>query len=389
MKVEVSMHSRISRRTAAAVAVLVAVAVALVGATAGDSASQKAPPPTPAVMKQIITTLKHVKSVKQREAILSNYAAKEGNELNFYTSLTSLSAPAVVKAFNAVYPDIKVNLFRGSSEDVTAKVLAERNAHAKGGDVVETNGSTMLVFQHFKDVLVPYAGSPYRLKEPKAYRFDTWTADRLEKFVLAWNTNLVKPEDVPTSWSDLADPKWKGKLALEPTDDDWFAAIYTWMKAHGGPGGKPLTQARLDAIWRGIGSNAQLINGHTTMSQLLAAGQFSIAVNGHAQSLEQLQAKKAPVAFNPFMNPVIDRPQGVGIPYSVEHPGAALLFYDFLLSPAGQKVLVDNGVAPAWAYKDNAFASNPPTVHMDLRPIVSHLVAWSKKYDSFTRLGKG
>ena len=382
------MQTRITRRAALLAALVAAAVAALAGATVATSASKKAVPPAPAALKKDIAAVKGL-SVDARDAKLYALAQQEGGGLSFYTSLTSLSAPAVVKAFNAQYPNVKVNLFRGSSEDVTAKVLAERNAHAQGGDVVETNGTTMLVFQHFKDVLVPYAGSPYRLKESKAYRFDTWSGDRLEKFVLAWNTNLVKPEDLPKTWADLADSKWKGKIALEPTDDDWFASLYTWMGKHGGPGGKPLTPKKLDAIWRGIGANAQLINGHTTMSQLLAAGQFAIAVNGHAQSLEQLQAKKAPVAFNPFMTPVIDRPQGVGIPYSVAHPAAALLFYDFLLSPAGQKALVDNGVAPAWAYTDNAFASNPTTVHMDLRPIVSHLVAWSKKYDSFTRLGKG
>jgi iron(III) transport system substrate-binding protein len=384
------MQSRISRRAALIVALVAAVVAALVGATVATSASKNAPPPMPATMKQIVNTLKHVKSITQREAILSNYTAKEGNQVNFYTSLTSLSAPALVKAFNAQYPDIKVNLFRGSSEDVTAKVLAERNAHAQGGDVVETNGSTMLVFQHLKNVLIPYASAAYRNKVPAKYRFDTWTADRIEKFVLAWNTNLIKSTaDLPKTWADLADPKWKGKIALEPTDDDWFAALYEWMQKHGGPNGKPLTTKKLDAIWRGIGSNAQLINGHTTMSQLLAAGQFAIAVNGHAQSLEQLQAKHAPVAFDPFMNPVINRPQGIGIPYSVQHPAAAMLFYDFVLSPAGQKALVDNGVEPAWAYSDSSFASNPPSINMDLRPIVAHLDAWTKKYDSFTRLGKG
>src|SRR5205809_125707 len=82
-----------------------------------------------------------------------------------------------------------LDLFRGASEDVTARVVAERKAHpSDGADVIETNGTNMLFFQHFKDTLIPYAGSPYRNQVTKAYRFDTWTADRLEKFVVAWNT---------------------------------------------------------------------------------------------------------------------------------------------------------------------------------------------------------
>ena len=53
------------------------------------------------------------------------------------------------------------------------------------------------------------------------------------------------------------------------------------------------------------------------------------------------------------------------------------------------QMLQQNGVVPANPYfPDNAFASKPFTVEMDLRPIVKNYGAWSKKYDSFTRLGK-
>ena len=383
------MHAGLSKRSALVLSLLAAVAVSLIAATAGNSAGTTKVPPVPAQLKADEQAVKGL-SADARDQKLYSMAQSEGAQVNFYTSLTSLSAPALVKAFNAQYPNVKVNLFRGSSEDVTAKALAERNAHTTGGDIVETNGTTMLEFQHLKNVLVPYTQSPYRAKVRKSFRFDTFTADRIEKFVLAWNTNLVPADQVPHTFADLADPKWKGKLALEPTDDDWFATMYQWMLKHGSAKFGPLSKARVNAIWKGIGANAQLINGHTTMSQLLAAGQFAIAVNGHAQSLEQLQAKHAPVAFStPFHAPIIDRPQGIGIPYTVAHPAAAMLFYDFVLSPAGQKVLLDNGVQPAWGYNDQSFAgSSRATVSMDLRPVVSQIGFWTKLYNQFTGQGK-
>jgi iron(III) transport system substrate-binding protein len=382
------MKSVVRKRAALALSLLAALAVALVAATAGNSASTRTPPRAPAAFTSALNAVRGL-SASARDAKLYQLAQQEGGQLNFYTSLTSLSAPALVKAFNAAYPNVKVNLFRGSSEDVTAKVLAERNAHTQGGDVVETNGTTMLEFQHMLNVLIPYTKSPYRAKVRKSFRFYTFTADRIEKFVLAWNTNLVQPQDVPKTWADLADPKWKGKIALEPTDGDWFATMYQWMLAHGSAKFGPLSKAKVNAIWRGIGRNAQLINGHTTMSQLLAAGQYAIAVNGHAQSLEQLQAKHAPVSFVPFHAPIIDRPQGIGIPYSVEHPAAALLFYDFVLSSAGQSTLNTNGVQPAWGIQDASFkGAARDTVSMNLRPVVSHIVFWQKLYNSFIQSGK-
>ncbi|HEY3542680.1 MAG TPA: extracellular solute-binding protein [Gaiellaceae bacterium] len=387
------MHARISRRVAVLLTLLVAVATALTAATVGSSAIRKPPPPIPAKLKADIATSSKIKNIAQREKALEQMAENEGGQLNVYTSLSSLIVKAVQKQWATDFPNIKLNLFRGSSEDVTARVVAERKAHPDNGvDVIETNGTNMLFFQHFKDTLIPYTKSPYRANVAKAYRFDTFTADRLEKFVVAWNTNLVQGADVPKSWNDLANPKWKGKLAMEPTDDDWFAAMYEYLAAHGGKGGKKMSTAALNKLWRGIASNAQLIPGHTAESTALAAGQVAIVVSGHAQSLENLMQQKAPLAFSPFIKPIIERPQGVGISYWAPHPGAALLFYDWLLSPEVQNIMNANGVAPAntTVAADTNFANTGSfTIHMDLRPIVSHIVEWQKKYESFTRLGQG
>jgi iron(III) transport system substrate-binding protein len=139
-------------------------------------------------------------------------------------------------------------------------------------------------------------------------------------------------------------------------------------------------------MFRKIAANSQLIPSHSTEASALAAGQVQVVVTGHAQSMEQLQAKNAPIAFGPpFVDPVIQRPQGVGISYQAPHPASAMLFYDYLLSPVGQKLLQQNGVLPANPYfPDTAFAANP-TLHivkMDIRPVVQNWVAWNKRYNA-------
>src|ERR671937_3250057 len=235
------MHARISKRSARAAAALAVVAAALVAATVGNTAATRQPPAAPANFKSVLSQIKGLK-VKDREAKLHQLAAAEG-QLNIYTSLSSTITGAVTKAWADKYPDVKLNLYRASSEDVTARVLAERNAGTSGADVIETNGTNMLIFQHMKNVLVPYKQSPLRAKIPKAYQFDTFTADRLEKFVVAWNTNAVSSP--PRSFSDLTNPKWKGKLALEPTDVDWFAALYTYFTKTRKPHMKPAAADRM------------------------------------------------------------------------------------------------------------------------------------------------
>jgi iron(III) transport system substrate-binding protein len=376
------MH-RISRRATRVTALVVIALAALVAATVGNSASTKTPPAAPANFKAVLKQVKGL-TVKARTAKLASLAAQEGS-VNVYTSLSATVTKPMEAEWKAAYPDVKLNLYRASSEDVTARVLAETSASTSGADVIETNGTNMLIFQHKANVLIPYRGSPYALQIPKKYRFDTFTADRLEEFVVAWNTNLVK--DPPKSFQELATSKWAGKLSVEPTDADWFAQLYTYFTQQAK---KKMTPKQANAMFAGILRNSQLVNGHTNQSTLLAAGQYSIVVSGHAQSLEQLQAKKAPVAFGPpFVTPVIERPQGVGVAYRLPHPAAALLFYDWMISRPGQSILLQNGVQPANPYfKDTAFGSHPLTVQMDIRPIVAHFKEWQKKYEAFTRLGK-
>jgi iron(III) transport system substrate-binding protein len=371
------MQARITRRGAIIAALLLGVSVAVAGATAG---TQKAPPPSP--LKSLEKQLKG-KSTAAREQLLHSAAAKEG-QVSVYTSLSSLVTKPMQSAWEKAYPDVKLNLYRASSEDVTARVLSERNANKGGADIIETNGTNMLIFQHMKNVLVPYTSTPKRAAIPKQFRFDTFTADRLEKFVVAWNTNLVK--DPPKTYRDLADPKWKGKIAIEPTDVDWFAALEIWYTTQRKP---KMTVKAFETMFRQIAANAQLIEGHTNQANLLAAGQIQVIVSGHAQSIEQLQAKKAPITFAPFVTPVVERPQGVGVAYRLQHKAAALLFYDWLLSPAGQQIMLDNGVEPARIdYNDSAFASNPLTVEVNERPIVADYKKWSKKFDQILGVKK-
>ena len=127
---------------------------------------------------------------------------------------------------------------------------------------------------------------------PKEYRFDTFTADRVEKFIVAWNTNLVRTP--PKSFQDLADPKWKGKLSMEPTDADWYGARERVLHHAGeaeddGGGGRR-------AVQEDRGQLAADQRPHEP-DQRAGRGPGAVVVTGHAQATEQLQAKKAPIAF--------------------------------------------------------------------------------------------
>jgi iron(III) transport system substrate-binding protein len=255
--------------------------------------------------------------------------------------------------------------------------------------------------QHRKNILIPYRGSPYTEGIPKAYQFDTFTGDRVEAFVVAWNTNLVKPGNEPKSWQDLTDSKWAGKLSMEPGDTDWFAAVYQALERTDFNRLKPQPKtkaakaaalkkidAKLDQMFEGIAKNSQIVSGHTTQATLLAAGQFSVCVSCHAQSIEALIKKQAPITFKPFATPIVIRAQGIAIVYRLQHPNAALLFYDWMLSKdGGQAVLLAGGANPARSDSPDPDLSGSTRFRLDLRPIVSNFKFWADKYDRIIQLG--
>src|SRR5262249_58653513 len=61
---------------------------------------------------------------------------------------------------------------------------------------------------------------------PQALRpHGEWIGISVNIISAAYNTNLVRAGEVPKSYDDLKDPRWKGRLAIEAEDVDWFAAV--------------------------------------------------------------------------------------------------------------------------------------------------------------------
>ncbi len=373
------MRLGVSKRRSVLFAALVAIA-ASVAVSAGNARTNKEPPPPPASFTSVLKQIKGL-GLDARRAKLLELAKQEGG-FTWYTTLSSTALGTIQKAWAAEFPDVKLSVYRGSSEDVTAKLLAEIQTGKGQADIVECNGPNMFIFQHKRNVLIPYGTSPYRKNIESTYRFDTFTAPHADMFVVAWNKNLAP--DPPKTFAELGTDKWKGKLAMEPTDIDWFGGMYTYLTKARKP---PMTTAAADRLFRNIVANSQLVNGHTGGATLMAAGQFPVFVSSHAQPIEQLAARGAPVTFGPpIVQPVIERPQGLGIPYTVTHPAGALLFYDWLLSDTGQKLELDTGTIPTNPkFKDAAFGSNPKTVKIDLRTLVGRWGFWTAKYNALVR----
>jgi len=311
---------------------------------------------------------------KARSTALSQ-AKAAGGTLSLYTSMNADIADRVTAVFTK-QTGIKVKTYRGHSEDVLQRTLQEASANRLGADVVESNFSEMDALGSQK-ILGDYAG-PAGKKVKPSYHYDHWITTRLNVLVNGWNTKLMKPADLPKSWEDLADPKYKGRISIEQSDNDWYENVTKWWKDHG------KTDAEIQSLWKKIVGNAKVVNGHITMADLLASGQTAMNADNYSYEYSVVADKGAPVTAVPDggKNPVpaFGRPNGVGVTATAAHPAAAWLFADWLLSD-GQKVLVDQGLTPATKVPGDNTTKGLNLVPYDTKGYESQQKRWAQEWD--------
>jgi iron(III) transport system substrate-binding protein len=299
--------------------------------------------------------------------------AKKEGALSMYTSAQGDDMGALVAAFEKKY-GIKVTMWRASSEKVLQRAVTETRANRFVVDVMETNGPE-LESMHREKILQKVA-SPHHanLIAPALLPHREWVATRLNVFVQAYNTNLVKKDEVPKSWEDLLQPRWKGRLGIEAEDADWLAGMM-----------QVLGEARGTKLFKDmVATNGVSVRkGHTLLTQLVAAGEVPFALTVYNYKAEQLKAKGAPIAWL-AIGSAIARPNGIGIARRAPNPHAALLFYDFEISEEGQKVLLARDFVPTNKKVDTPLAKLP-LKFVDAAVMLDESDKWGKLYEEIFR----
>jgi iron(III) transport system substrate-binding protein len=269
-----------------------------------------------------------------RDARLLEGARKEG-VVSIYTSLNTRDSGPIAEAFEK-QTGVKTLLWRASSEKVLQRAVTESRAGRHAFDVLETNGPEMEASYREK-LLAPFNSPHFKDLPPAAFpKHRHWVADRFNFFVAAYNTNLIKPDEVPNSYADLVHPRFAGRIAVEAADTDWFGAMV-----------KGMGEAQGLAFFRKLADGKpQVRSGHTLMAELLSSGELPMAAAIYSHAVEKMILRGAPVKWK-ALAPTYARPNAVGLSPRAAHPHAALLFADFILSPQGQTLIKDRSRVPA------------------------------------------
>ena len=302
-----------------------------------------------------------------REKRLIEKAKLEG-ALTIYTSLAPTEARPMVEAFEKKY-GIKVELWRAISERVIQRTVSEAKAGRHTVDVVATNGPEMELLSREK-ILTPYF-TPHAADLPPAGipKHRLWLPDRLQFFVVGFNTNLVKREELPKTLAGFTDPKWKGKLGIEAGDAEWMATLFTkWGEKEAMAFFRKLSEMR-----------PEVRKGHVLLAQLVAAGEIPVGLTIYSANAETLKRKGAPIDWAPIE--AVARPQGLGISRNAPHPAAALLYADFVLSAEeGQKLYESMGRPPV-NLKVKSQLTNFSHVFLDPVAVLDESEKWHKLWE--------
>jgi len=260
-------------------------------------------------------------------------ARKEGS-LSLYTSRVAEDTTPVTAAFTRKY-GIAVQVWRASNQDIVQRAVAESRAGRCPADVI-SSGTPALEPLYREQLLQPVKSPATGELMPQALRpHGAWVGVSVNIISGAYNTNLVKPQDVPKSYDDLSDPKWKDRLAIAAEDADWFAALL----------GK-LGEEKGVALFRNIvrTNGVSTRTGHTLIANMVAAGEVPLAITVYSYKPEQLARLGAPVRAL-YLPPLIALATGVSVTRCAPHPNAAVLFYEFMLRD-GQEVLAKRDIVP-------------------------------------------
>lgn len=264
-------------------------------------------------------------------------AAQKNNETEvtwYHSQFRTEAAEKIVQAFVAKYPAIKVNSFNSTASVAYQRVTQDLKAGSAQTDVfgstdathmstLKAAGSLEKFVPENVSLMVPAVRA---LNDPDGYFTITYGI----LVALTYNTDKLKSSEAPTNWTDLADKKFLGQVALG--SPNYSGAMGGWTVA--------MQQLYGPDFLQKLADNKPLVSRSIDDTIIhLNSGERSIAA-GDVASNSRSKDSGNPLGIAYPTDGAVLLVGPTAVMNTSKRPNAAKLFVDFLLSPEAAKVIV-------------------------------------------------
>lgn len=283
----------------------------------------------------------------KKEAAKEVKAGGVKGDVMVYTSIypdiiDNMCKPNVSKAF----PEMKVTWFQGGTEKVMTKITGEIKAKKIGADVLMVADPSYYLKLDEQKLLLPYKSKEHDKIISEKAENGAWYAVRICNMIIAYNSDKLKAEDAPKNWTDLTDPKWKGKIAMPNPMLSGTAYVaagaladkYGWeyfdkLKANG----------------------LRVEEGNSAIQNKLLTGEYLAVMILEENILKLANTKKEPLKVIYPTDGVINIPSPIAIFNTTKNPEGAKALVDWWLSKEGQQAVVKG-----WMHSVRGDVDAPP-----------------------------
>jgi iron(III) transport system substrate-binding protein len=269
-------------------------------------------------------------SAQERPAVLE--AARKEAKVALATSVSAADFPRFLQAFMAKYPfiDATGGLYSAPTGRVLARVDAEMQARNLTFDVLHVASLAPFLALARQGQLLGYRSPELDAYPPEAHDRGQWATARIVGVIMAYNKNVLPPEQAPKAWVDLLRPEFKGRklITQDSAAGTSFNQMYMLEKRLGSDFMRKWGQQEPVIV----ATAAQLID-------MLVRGEGLVgATVDHFRAFEPHAAEAGIVGVYPSEGmPLAIAP--IAILKDAPHPNAARLLVDYALSEEGQNLL--------------------------------------------------
>src|SRR5258708_8736368 len=261
-------------------------------------------------------------------------AAKKEAKVVLYSAMDLPVGEKLGKAFEAHYPGIAVQIERSGSERLFQRIDQEFASGIRACDVVNSADASHFIPWKKNGWLAPFVSEDIAKHFPPEYRDPDgmFATTRIYLSSIAYNTNLVKPDDAPKSFADLLDPKWAGKMVKgHPAySGTIMTATFQTVRELGWEYFEKLSKQRV-----------MQVQSSTDPPKNLSLGERPGMADGNEYGIVLLKEAGQPVepVYPAEGTPTISGPTGIFA--SAPHPNAAKLFQAWLHTRETQQFFMD------------------------------------------------